>query len=96
MIATDKFPLYPPPLSELADILRPALQENYNNVVVEVVPCPNLRQAPFYLTTEGLTGDERIGDVGGQPNLFPIPRHDRNFSLSGLAEEWRCLKARAA
>lgn len=83
---TDKFPLSPPTLDELARILAPALKENYKLSSIDVVQCPDLRKAPFELATEGLCGNERIADVGGQPNLFPKPRLECKFSLPAIAE----------
>lgn len=83
---TKKYSLQPPSLHELAKILQPALQENYTNSSISVEPCPDLRKPPFHLATQGLFGDERIADVGGQPNLFPSPRLDCKYSLPKLAQ----------
>lgn len=82
----EKFPLDPPSLEELAQKLRPALEQNYTDSSISVEPCPDLRNPPFRLATQGLSGDERIADVGGQPNLFPEPRLDCKFSLPALAQ----------
>lgn len=80
-----KFPLSPPSLHELAEKLRTPLKANYEQATVEVVQCPDLRQAPFHLATQGISGDEKIADVGGQPNLFPRPRLDCHWSLTDIA-----------
>jgi hypothetical protein len=82
----DKFPLDPPSLEELAQKLKPALEQNYNTSSITIETCPDLRKTPFHLATQGLSGDERIADVGGQPNLFPEPRLDCKFSLPALAQ----------
>jgi hypothetical protein len=82
----ERFPLSPPSLEELADKLRAPLAANYEQTTVHVVSCPDLRKAPFYLATEGLSGEEKIADVGGQPNLFPRPRRDQTWSMVELAE----------
>ncbi|KAF9871059.1 hypothetical protein CkaCkLH20_11476 [Colletotrichum karsti] len=83
---TLKFPQSPPSLYELAEKLRDPLLANYKYSSVCVVPCPDLRQPPFQLATQGLSGDERAGDVGGQPNLFPIPQLDTVWSLIDIAK----------
>ncbi|ETS85430.1 hypothetical protein PFICI_03455 [Pestalotiopsis fici W106-1] len=81
----EKFPLSPPSLHDLAEQLGGPLRENYEDATVSVVDCPDLRQPPFHLCTEGLCGDEKISDVGGQPNLFPQPRLDSTWSMTDLA-----------
>ncbi|KZL85171.1 ester hydrolase c11orf54-like protein [Colletotrichum incanum] len=77
----EKFPLSPPSLEELAEELKAPLAANYEHASVSVVQCPDLRNPPFHLAAEGLSGDEKIADVGGQPNLFPRPRLDSIWSL---------------
>ncbi|KAK1996228.1 DUF1907-domain-containing protein [Colletotrichum falcatum] len=81
----EKFPLAPPSLEELAEQLKAPLAANYEHASVSVVRCPDLRSAPFHLAAEGLSGDEKIADVGGQPNLFPRPRLDAIWSIPDLA-----------
>ncbi|KAJ4266930.1 hypothetical protein NW764_015037 [Fusarium oxysporum] len=82
----EKFPLSPPGLEELVAKLQAPLAANYEHSTVSVVSCPDLRQAPYHLATEGLSGDEKIADVGGQPNLFPRPKMDCVWSMTELAE----------
>ena len=93
---TQTLHLQPPGLEELAAVLRPALSANYDTAAVDVVNCPDLREAPFHLTTEGLSGEECIGDVGGQPNLFPKPRHEITFSIPSLANAMQMGKDRGS
>ncbi|KAI9172646.1 Ester hydrolase [Paramyrothecium foliicola] len=83
---THSFTLSPPSLDELAATLKAPLAANYKESSVTVVQCPDLRNAPFGLSTEGLAGDEKIADVGGQPNLFPRPRLDSKWSLLEIAK----------
>ena len=78
--------LSPPTLKEIAVTLQSPLAANYTQANVAVVACPDLRQAPFHLATQGLSGDEKISDVGGQPNLFPEPRLDCKWSLLDIAQ----------
>ncbi|KAK4502943.1 hypothetical protein PRZ48_006370 [Zasmidium cellare] len=84
---TQQYPLSPPSLDELAQVLKPALESNYKDSSISVSQCPDLRQSPYHLATSGLTGNESIADIGGQPNLFPTPRLDCKWSLLNLARE---------
>ncbi|KAF0320890.1 Ester hydrolase-like protein [Colletotrichum asianum] len=80
-----KFQLSPPSLEELAERLRSPLAANFHFSSVTVEACPDLRQAPFHLATRGLSGDERVADIGGQPNLFPRPQLDSFWAMDELA-----------
>lgn len=82
---TDEYPLSPPPLQELVEVLRPALEANYKDSSILVSPCPDLRQSPYHLAARGLSGRECIADIGGQPNLFPEPRLDTKYSMLSCA-----------
>tara|TARA_B100000945_G_C20417456_1_gene615886 strand:- start:1926 stop:2894 length:969 start_codon:yes stop_codon:yes gene_type:complete len=63
---------YIPPLQDIADALNIGLKENYKNVNVKVVDCPNLKQ--WGCPAEGISGNEKIIDVGGEPYM-----HDPEF-----------------
>ncbi|CAK1364653.1 unnamed protein product [Cercospora beticola] len=76
-----------PSLSELAEVITPALEANFSEAKVSVSPCPDLRQAPYYLATEGLSGNEKVADIGGQPNLFPEPRLECKYDMLQIAQE---------
>lgn len=78
--------LSPPSLEELVAVLTPALKGNFERAEVSVVSCPDLRQTPFYLATEGISGDEKIADVGGESNLYPDPHFDRKYSMIEVAK----------
>ncbi|KAK3051302.1 hypothetical protein LTR09_007698 [Extremus antarcticus] len=81
-----KYPLSPPSLDELVSVIRPALEANYNISSVSVSTCPDLREAPFHLAAAGLSGNELIMDIGGQPNLFPEPRLEKQFDMASCAK----------
>ncbi|KAM5344073.1 hypothetical protein ACJ41O_012610 [Fusarium nematophilum] len=81
-----RHPLSPPSLDEVAEALALALPSNYLASSAAVVDCPDLRNAPFNLAFEGLTGSETAADIGGQPNLFPQPRPDKQYSLVDCAK----------
>ena len=84
---TSEYPLSPPSLEELVDVLKPALDANFKESSVSVSRCPDLREAPFHLAARGLTGRECIADIGGQPNLFPEPRLDVKYSMISCARQ---------
>ncbi|KAK3070631.1 hypothetical protein LTR53_010115 [Teratosphaeriaceae sp. CCFEE 6253] len=86
---TTSHALFTPALDDLAATVLPALQANYAQASASVVPCPDLTQAPFHLAASGLSGDESIADIGGQPHLFPRPLLDQKYSLLECA---RCMQ----
>ena len=61
----DEYPLSPPSLEEIVHLLKPALESNYKESSVSVASCPDLREAPFHLAAQGLSGRECIADIGG-------------------------------
>lgn len=76
--------------------LNGALSKNFERSSVRIVDCPDLTQAPFHLASpgisgvgltrrsnfiSGLCGNVRIADVGGVPNLHPMPKLDKVPSL---------------
>ncbi|KAL2813354.1 hypothetical protein BDW59DRAFT_178248 [Aspergillus cavernicola] len=77
----------PPPLDELAPIIQCALQDNFSHASAKVIQCPDLREPPFGLAAPGLSGNQCIADVGGQPNLFPTPNFNAKYSLLSLARD---------
>ena len=59
-------------LEDISDALKKGLTENFKNVEVEVVDCPNLRD--WDCQSEGISGNQKIIDVGGEPYM-----HDPKF-----------------
>jgi hypothetical protein len=79
--SVQKTPLSPPALKDLVCPIITGLSSNFQDISVSVVLCPDLRQSPFNLAAEGLDGSPRIADIGGPPNLAPLPKLDRKYSL---------------
>ena len=52
--------------------LQSGLSNNYKEVEVSIVDCPNLRD--WGCPSEGISGNQKIIDVGGEPYM-----HDPNF-----------------
>ena len=59
-------------LIDISNALRIGLANNYKNVEVDVVECPNLRS--WDCPSEGISGNQKIIDVGGEPYM-----HDKNY-----------------
>ncbi|KAK5114520.1 hypothetical protein LTR62_002455 [Meristemomyces frigidus] len=86
MTKSTHHPLSPPPLDELANTIRLALEKNYRHSTVNIVTCPDLTQTPWDLAAPGLSGNETIADIGGQAHLFPRPLFDNKYSLLECAD----------
>lgn len=93
---TKTYRLNPPSLTDLAKSLQPALSANYTSATITVSPCPDLRQPPFHLATQGLSGSECAADIGGQPNLFPVPKLSCKYSLPALARAMEMSPSRGS
>ena len=65
-----KFTEYP--LEKISEALQLGLSQNYKVVEVSVVECPNLRE--WGCPSEGISGNQKIIDVGGEPYM-----HDPKF-----------------
>uniref|UniRef100_A0A7S4GQE8 DUF1907 domain-containing protein n=1 Tax=Oxyrrhis marina TaxID=2969 RepID=A0A7S4GQE8_OXYMA len=83
----ESYALSPPTLDELRDVLAEGLGSNYEDVDVSVVPCPNLREAPFGLVSQGLSGGTCVIDVGGVDNLFPKVNLTKEYCLREVAQQ---------
>ncbi|XP_025416016.1 ester hydrolase C11orf54 homolog isoform X2 [Sipha flava] len=70
-----------PPLARIVQAVLPGLKKNFESVSVEVVPCPDLTQPPFYLATEGLSGNETVIDVGSPSYLLPSVNLDKLYDI---------------
>ncbi|KAJ3643942.1 hypothetical protein Zmor_026622 [Zophobas morio] len=81
----EKKPLDTPPLEELAKVLNKGLKNNFEEVTVEVVDCPDLTQQPFTLAKKGLGGKTKLVEVGGVPYLLPLVQKDKVYDLKKIA-----------
>ncbi|XP_054168677.1 ester hydrolase C11orf54 homolog [Oppia nitens] len=79
-----KLDLNPPSLEEVSHVLRVGLKEDFEVIDVSVVECPDLRQSPFHLAQRGLSGNEKIADIGGVPYLAPIVQRDKYYSFKDM------------
>lgn len=65
-------------------VLQTELKATFDQVTVEVVPCPDLTAAPFHLTAPGLNGNPRILEIGGPPYLLPTVDRQRVYDLNAI------------
>ncbi|CAI6343094.1 unnamed protein product [Macrosiphum euphorbiae] len=73
-----------PPLRCIIEAILPELLDNFENVSVEVVQCPDLTQPPFNLTSEGLCGDENVFDIGDVTNVVPSVKREKLYNVKDL------------
>ena len=59
-------------LEQVSEALKKGLSKNYIKVDVSIVKCPDLRK--WDCPAEGISGNQRIIDVGGEPYM-----HDKRF-----------------
>ncbi|XP_074840339.1 ester hydrolase C11orf54 homolog isoform X2 [Carettochelys insculpta] len=77
MAKVEKFALHVPNLEELSGVLQDGLKENFADVQVSVVDCPDLTRDPFNFPVKGICGKPRLVDVGGVPYLVPLVQKDK-------------------
>ncbi|KAF2982447.1 hypothetical protein EK904_014901 [Melospiza melodia maxima] len=57
--------------------MQKGLKENFADVQVSVVDCPDLTKEPFNFPAKGICGKPRIADVGGVPYLIPLVQKEK-------------------
>ena len=75
--------LWQPSLQQIAVALQKGLSENYEQVSASVEECPDLRD--WGCTTEGLSGNACILDVGGEPYAHNKQYRDHQFDILEMA-----------
>ncbi|XP_071848600.1 ester hydrolase C11orf54 homolog [Apostichopus japonicus] len=84
-IPVEKCSLHVPDLDELCRVLQKGLSNNFKNVSVKTVECPDLTQKPFTLAAKGISGSPRLADVGGVPYLVPLAQRDKVYNFDTVA-----------
>lgn len=84
---TEKVQLHAPDLAELRGVLQAGLQDNFAEVQVSVVECPDLTEEPFQFPVKGLCGHPRITDVGGVPYLIPLVQKHKEYDMNIISKE---------
>lgn len=75
-----------PSLEELAEVLQKGLTDNFADVQVSVVDCPDLTKEPFTFPVRGICGQTRIAEVGGVPYLLPLVNKKKVYDLNEIAK----------
>ncbi|KAL3267923.1 hypothetical protein HHI36_007061 [Cryptolaemus montrouzieri] len=73
-------------LEELKNVLNRSLKNNFKDVEVSVVDCPDLTKEPFTLAKPGLGGNTKLVEVGGAPYLLPTVQKDKVYDLKDVAK----------
>ncbi|XP_061658801.1 ester hydrolase C11orf54 homolog isoform X2 [Syngnathoides biaculeatus] len=84
---TEKAKLYVPDLEELRAVLQTGLKDNFAEVKVSVVECPDLTKDPFNFPVRGLCGNPRVTDVGGVPYLVPVVQKHKEYDMNAISKE---------
>ncbi|CAJ1064360.1 ester hydrolase C11orf54 homolog [Xyrichtys novacula] len=84
---TEKVQLHTPSLEELRGVLQAGLEENFAEVQVSVVECPDLTKDPFNFPAKGLCGNPRITDVGGVPYLIPLVKREKEYNMNTISKQ---------
>ncbi|MBZ3884745.1 Ester hydrolase C11orf54 [Sciurus carolinensis] len=86
-MAHSEFSFHVPSLEELAAVLQKGLKDNFADVQVSVVDCPDLTKEPFTFPVKGICGKTRIAEVGGVPYLIPLVNKKKVYDLNTIAKE---------
>ena len=86
-MACVEYALYTPNLEEFVGVLQKGLKDNFADVQVSVVDCPDLTKEPFTFPVKGICGKTRIVGVGGVPYLLPLVNKKKVYDLNKIAKE---------
>ncbi|XP_014784110.1 ester hydrolase C11orf54 homolog [Octopus bimaculoides] len=81
-----KLPLKIPDEAELVSVLSKGLLKNFQDVSVNIVDCPDLREKPFQLAAEGICGNPCVADIGGPPFLLPTVHKEKIYNIKTISE----------
>ena len=82
-----------PSLLNISKALDRGLKENYKEVLVNVVECPNLKK--WNCPAEGISGNEKIIDVGGEPYMHDQKFIGTEFDYEEISKKIGCEKSYA-
>ena len=72
-------------LDKISEALQSGLAKNYKDVKVSVEDCPNLRE--WGCPAEGISGNEKIIDVGGEPYMHDTKYIGTEFDYEEIAKK---------
>ena len=70
---------------QISEALKKGLQKNYKSVEISIVDCPNLKQ--WDCPAEGLSGNQKIIDVGGEPYMHDKKLIGAEFDYEEIAKK---------
>lgn len=82
-----KIALSPPSLTSLAESISSSISDNFANASCTIDTPPDLTLPPYHLAGPGLTGSTRIVDIGGPPNLAPVPDLTKKYDMLSVARQ---------
>lgn len=68
-------------------VLSIGLKENFGEVSVSEVDCPDLTAAPYHLAGQGLSGSPTIVEIGGPPYLLPTVDRTKLYDLVAIGRK---------
>jgi len=72
-------------VEQISEALKKGLQKNYKLVEISIVDCPNLKQ--WDCPAEGLSGNQKIIDVGGEPYMHDKKLIGAEFDYEKIAQK---------
>ncbi len=72
-------------IEQISEALKKGLQKNYKLVEISIVDCPNLKQ--WDCPAEGLSGNQKIIDVGGEPYMHDKKLIGAEFDYEEIAKK---------
>uniref|UniRef100_A0A8C9KRN9 Chromosome 11 open reading frame 54 n=1 Tax=Panthera tigris altaica TaxID=74533 RepID=A0A8C9KRN9_PANTA len=88
-MACAEYSFHVPSLEELVGVLQKGLKDNFADVQVSVVDCPDLTKEPFTFPVKGICGKTRIAEVGGVPYLLPLANKEKVYDVNKIAKEMK-------
>ena len=71
-------------LEKISEALKKGLSKNFKDVNVSIVDCPNLKE--WNCPSEGITGNQKIIDVGGEPYMHDKKLIGTEFDYEEIAK----------
>ena len=84
-LTIEKAPFAKTSLEQISEALKKGLQKNYKLVEISIVDCPNLKQ--WDCPAEGLSGNQKIIDVGGEPYMHDKKLIGAEFDYEEIAKK---------
>ncbi|KAL7015180.1 hypothetical protein ACKWTF_016325 [Chironomus riparius] len=78
--------IFTPTLDELAKAITPGLNDNFAEVTLSIVDCPDLSKAPFHLASSGIDGDTVVLEYGSPDYLLPLVDRSKIYDLVPLVK----------